>query len=138
MIVIFAVFGAGLWIEQIVSGDEFENLPGSSEMLFPEAPLPRAYHGRHAPDIRTGTPFCAQDDLWRSVLPGLDVVREMVCDPARVSQIGNFDRDDLTDRIVLIGRRFDDFFGGRVVVEGDFGKILLQGITVFGSSRPKR
>lgn len=55
----------------------------------------RTYHRSHTPNIGTGAPFCAQDHLRRSVLPRLDIIREVVVNPARVAQISNLDTDDL-------------------------------------------
>ncbi len=57
------------------------------------------YHGRHAPDVRTSTPFGAEDHLRGSVLAGLDVVGEMMADPTSVPQIRNLDRYGIHCRI---------------------------------------
>ena len=51
-----------------------------------------SYHSRHAPNIGTCPPFGAQDDFWRAVLSGLDIICEVVSDPASVSKICNLDR----------------------------------------------
>ena len=65
------------------------------------------YHSCHAPDISACTPFSTKDDFWRTILPGLDVVREVVADPARISEIGYFNGNGFHDGgyIVQFSRR---------------------------------
>lgn len=66
MIVIFAVFRTGLWIEKVVASNELENLRiYGLEIESKEAnwlPLINhelvTYHGGHTPDIRASAPFC--------------------------------------------------------------------------------
>lgn len=53
------------------------------------------YHGSHTPHVGAGTPFRAKDYLGRPVLSRLDIVCEMVVDPARVAQVCNLDADDV-------------------------------------------
>lgn len=52
------------------------------------------YHCSHTPHICTRAPFRSQDDFRRSILPGLNVVCEVMSHPARVSEIRNLHRDD--------------------------------------------
>ena len=92
VIVVFAVLGARLRIEQIVACNELKNLGVSA--LSGEFPG-GTYHGSHAPYVGAGAPFRAEDDLGRPILPSLDVVGEVVVDPARVAEIGNLDTDDI-------------------------------------------
>lgn len=54
-----------------------------------------AYHGRHAPHVGTRSPLSTEDNLGGPVLPRLDVVREVVVNPARVTKIGNLHADNL-------------------------------------------
>ena len=54
-----------------------------------------SYHCGHTPDVGTCAPFGSEDDLWRAVLSGLDIVREVVTDPASITQIGNLYGNDL-------------------------------------------
>jgi hypothetical protein len=63
VVVVFAVFGTGLGVEEVVAGDEFEDLkkysiyrPSKSELY--------THHGCHAPNVSTSTPFRAQYDFW--------------------------------------------------------------------------
>ena len=60
-----------------------------------------AYHCGHAPDIGAGTPFRPENDLGRPVLPRLDIVREVVVDPAGVAEVRNFNADDI-ERVRII------------------------------------
>lgn len=53
----------------------------------------QTYHSCHAPDVSAGTPFAAKNDFWRSVLSRLDVVCEVVPNPAGVAEICNLHRD---------------------------------------------
>lgn len=43
------------------------------------------YHCCHAPDIGAGAPFGTKYDFRGSVLAGLDIIREVVTYPARVT-----------------------------------------------------
>ena len=52
------------------------------------------YHCGHAPDVGTCAPFGSEDDFWRAVLSGLNIVREVVTDPAGITQVGNLDGND--------------------------------------------
>lgn len=45
----------------------------------------RAYHRSHGPDISAGTPLGTENDFGRSVLTGLDIVGEVVTDPAGIT-----------------------------------------------------
>lgn len=67
-----------------------------------EAATGRAtHHGGHAPDVSAGPPFGSKNDLWRAVLPGLDVVGEVMIDPAGIAQVRNLDTDKLKRLRVL-------------------------------------
>lgn len=39
------------------------------------------YHAGYAPDVSASSPFSAEDDFGTAILPGLDIVREVVLDP---------------------------------------------------------
>lgn len=43
------------------------------------------YHCSHTPDVCAGTPFRSQNYLRRPVLPCLNVIREVVINPAGVA-----------------------------------------------------
>lgn len=51
----------------------------------------RSYHARHTPHVRAGAPFGAKYNLRRAVLPRLDVIGEVVPNPACVTQVSNLD-----------------------------------------------
>ena len=68
-------------------------------MIYPRAFI--TYHGRHAPHIRTSTPFGAENDFRGSVLASLDVVGEMMAHPTSVTQIRNLNRNRVHCRINL-------------------------------------
>ena len=53
------------------------------------------YHASHTPDVSTRSPFGTQDDFGGSILPRLDIVGEMMSNPASVTEIGNLDRDSI-------------------------------------------
>lgn len=60
VVVVFAVFGSGLWIEEVVAGDELEDLDDYSLASDPKMNKgERSYHASHAPDVCTGPPFRA-------------------------------------------------------------------------------
>jgi len=87
------------------------------------------HHGGHAPDICAGAPLAAQDDLRRSVLPGLDVICEVMSDPAGVSEIGDFNRYCLKG---LVDGRFEIWCasGTAGLVECDAGDFLGKKIAM--------
>ena len=92
VVVVFAVFGAGLGVEEVVACDEFEDLCSARSAFARDLKGGvKTYHSRHAPDIGTRAPFGAEDDFWGSVLSGLDIVCEVVAHPARIAQICNLD-----------------------------------------------
>lgn len=62
-----------------------------------------AHHCSHAPDIGTGAPFRAQDHLGRPILPSLDIIRKVVINPARVTQVGNLDANDVETESIIVG-----------------------------------
>jgi hypothetical protein len=64
------------------------------------------HHGSHTPDISACTPLRAENDLWGPILSGLDVVGEMVSNPARIPQISNLYGNGLEADILrhLLGR----------------------------------
>lgn len=98
MIVVLAVLRAGLRVEQVVPGDEFEDLIVRS---LPKKEKEKTYHAGHTPDIRTRAPLGAQNDLWRAVLACLDVVGEVVADPTRISQVRDLHGYDLKLEVVI-------------------------------------
>ena len=57
--------------------------------------IEETYHGCHAPDVGAGPPFGAENNFWGTVLSGLDVVCEVMTDPAGVPEICYFDGYDL-------------------------------------------
>jgi hypothetical protein len=96
VVVVFAIFGAGLGVEEVVAGYEFEDLWED----LAEVPLGRLHRGlgvgthhcSHAPDVGTSAPFGSEDDFWGSVLSGLNVIGEVVAHPAGIAQISNLHR----------------------------------------------
>lgn len=112
MIVVFVVFLTRLRVKEKVAGEELKD------------------HARHAPDVGGSAPLCTQDDLWRAILPGLDVVCEMVVHPAGIAEIGNLDGDDFDGREGSGG--FHGSCGSRVgggFGEGDARNVAGNGIT---------
>lgn len=95
VVVIFSVFGAGLRVEEVVACDEFENLEKKLSALLLHGrfcqPWDCAYHSSHTPYVSTGAPFGAQNDFWRTILSSLNIICEVMADPARVPEIGNLD-----------------------------------------------
>lgn len=90
VVVVFAVFGAGLWIEEVVASDELKDLDGYSLASFRlELAWGKSYHAGHTPDVCASSPFRAQNNFRGSVLSRLNVVREMVIYPAGVSEVGD-------------------------------------------------
>lgn len=88
VVVVFPVLGAGLRVEEVVTCDELEYLRKSATaFLWPR--LGKIHHACHAPHIRAGTPLSTQDNFWRAVLSCLNVVREMMANPASVAEISN-------------------------------------------------
>lgn len=84
------------------------------------------YHSRHAPDVRTSTPFGAKDHFRRPVLASLDVVGEMMAHPTSVPQIRNLDRYGVHCRVNLF---LALVLGGPGFVQRDAGDILGQDVT---------
>lgn len=93
VVVVFAVFGAGLGVEEVVACDEFEGLGWVvSRLSYDEMEiLESTYHSSHTPDVRTGTPLRPKDYLWRTVLSCLNVICKVVSNPACITQIGDLD-----------------------------------------------
>ena len=88
VVIVFAVLGSRLGIEEIVAGDELEDLRGLLRQLGSTMGTQSArqtYHRCHAPDIGAGAPLCTKNDLGGSILAGLDIVGEVVVDPASVA-----------------------------------------------------
>jgi hypothetical protein len=54
-----------------------------------------AYHGSHAPNIRAGTPLGPQNNLRRTILPGLNVIGEVMIYPTSIAKICDLDTDDI-------------------------------------------
>ena len=67
VVVVFAVFRAGLGVEEVVARDEFEylriSLSGSALSLSTFKVYGYPHHTRHTPHIGTRAPFGAQNDL---------------------------------------------------------------------------
>jgi hypothetical protein len=103
VVVVLAVLGAGLRVEEIVSCDKLESLDWVSNRVLRECVLKECpHHSSHTPYVCAGAPFCAQDYFRRAVLSRLNVVCEMVPNPTCVTQIGNLDRNNVdTIRLVL-------------------------------------
>jgi hypothetical protein len=57
--------------------------------------LSLAHQTRGTPHVGTGTPRCTQDDLRAAILPGLDVIDEMVVYPGRIAQVDDLDGQPL-------------------------------------------
>lgn len=62
------------------------------------------YDAGDTPDIGRRTPFCAEDDFGTAILPGLDVVGEMVVDPSGIAEISDLDCDAFGSVVVAIAR----------------------------------
>lgn len=45
-------------------------------------PREGAYQTRSTPDVGSGSPLCAENHLWTSVLPRLNVIGKVVVDPS--------------------------------------------------------
>lgn len=93
VVVVFAIFGAGLGVEEVVACDEFEGLSRIVSRLssIVMEVFKSTYHSSHTPDIRTGTPLRPKDYLWRAVLSCLNVICKVVSNPACITQIGDLD-----------------------------------------------
>lgn len=82
----------------------------------------KIHHARHAPNVSTRPPLCTKNDLWRPVLPCLDIVCKVMANPAGVSQISNLDGNDVAG----------GFFGcglGGGLVQRDAGYFSLQDVS---------
>jgi hypothetical protein len=90
VVVVFAVFGAGLGVEEVIACDQFEGL-AMLVMSTLQSPEHETHHRGHAPDIGASTPFRTENNLRRAVLPSLDVIGEVMIHPARIAQISNLD-----------------------------------------------
>jgi hypothetical protein len=66
------------------------------------------HHSSHTPDVGTGAPLRPEDDFGRAVLSCLNVVCEVVSNPACITQIGDFDGNDID----AFGFVFVEFFRG--------------------------
>ena len=62
--------------------------------------MEETYHRRHAPNIGAGAPFAPKDNFWRAVLPRLNVVGEVVTNPARVSKVCDLNGNDVDAGVV--------------------------------------
>ena len=60
-----------------------------------------SYHASHAPHIGTRAPLGSQDDFRRTVLSCLNIVCEVVADPACVAQICNLHRNDIHAKVAI-------------------------------------
>ena len=107
VVVVFAVFGARLGVEEVVAGDEFEDLAKIKSLCSGSHCLGggETHHTSHTPHIRASTPLRAQNHLRRPVLSCLDIVREMMSHPARIPQIGNLDGDPIDAVFALASLR---------------------------------
>ena len=87
------------------------------------------YHAGHAPNIGTGSPLAAQDDLGRSVLSCLDVVGEVVRNPARIAQVGDLHIDDgpLSFPLLLVTGRAA---AGPGLIQGNARDLLGENIPI--------
>lgn len=101
VIVIFAVLCARLRVEEVVACDKFEGLKNVVSMCFCGTPFPKTgisistHHSSHTPNIRTGAPLRPKDYFRRTVLSRLDIVCEVVSNPACITQIGDLDGNDI-------------------------------------------
>jgi hypothetical protein len=64
-----------------------------------------SHHGSHAPNIGACAPFGSEYDFWGAILSSLNVIGEVVVDPAGVAEISDFDRDDVSKVFVFVGGR---------------------------------
>lgn len=62
------------------------------------------YDAGDTPDIGSRTPFCTKDDFGTTILPGLNVVGEMVIDPGGITEISNLDGDPFGRIVVTVAR----------------------------------
>ena len=72
MVVVFVIILALSGFEQEVASDHLKDSAGER------------------PDVGRSVVVCSNDDLWRSVLSGLDLRSKMVVSPASISHIANF------------------------------------------------
>lgn len=98
MVIVLAVLGAGLRVEEVVACDELEDLREvlASGKQCQGRRRANAYHSCHAPYVGARSPLGAEDHLGRPVLACLDVVGEVVVDPAGIAEVGDLDADDVT------------------------------------------
>ena len=101
VIIVFAVLCARLRVEEVVACDKFEGLGNGISMfscaissIMTEMSKP-THHSSHTPNIRTGTPLRPKNYFRRTVLSRLDIVCEVVSNPACITQIGDLDRNDI-------------------------------------------
>ena len=64
------------------------------------------HHSSHTPDVCTSTPLRPKDYFRRTVLSRLDIVCEVVSNPACITQIGDLDGNDIN----AFGLVFLEFF----------------------------
>jgi hypothetical protein len=101
VIVVFAVLCARLGVEEVVACDEFEGLESVVSMLSSRLCTNKTenskltHHSSHTPNIRTGAPLRPKDYFRRTVLSRLDVVCEVVSNPACITQIGDLDGNNI-------------------------------------------
>lgn len=113
VVIVFAVFGAGLGVEEVVACYEFEDLWARLVMsIYLYVMLPsarrssndrrkdRTYHGSHTPNIRTRAPLRSKNNLRTPILSRLNIICKVVIGPTRVSKIRNLDGNSLLRDIV--------------------------------------
>lgn len=83
----------------------------------------------HRPAVRSVVPLVTEDDFWTPVLPGLDIVGEMVIDVTGITQVGNFHFD--------LFIRLYKWLAGKLCM-GFLMTYHLQGIWVVRCRRGKR
>lgn len=101
VVVIFAVLCARLRVEEVVACDKFEGLKNVVSVLSCRRSSIKTeisnstHHSSHTPNIRTGAPLRPKNNFRRTVLSRLDIVCEVVSNPACITQIGNLDGNDI-------------------------------------------
>ena len=67
------------------------------------------YHACHTPYIGASAPFGSQNDFGRAILSSLNIIGEVMANPARITQVGDLDGDNVAFRFIASH--------GRILVE---------------------
>lgn len=89
-----------------------------------------AYHCSHTPDVGACAPFGTKNDFGGAVLPSLNVVCEVVANPAGISEIRYLHRDNLLGEIITAFRFLRGFAVKRYACEVFFQRITGAGLAL--------